>query len=383
MAISPPKRALVVALVAAAALVPAAAASSQKNHPRHVRLSLVPLQTAQLGPLGTSLPIQFGSGTVSNADASTGLKKLGRVVGYQLDYGNLYSGGAGVTSIVTEVEQYRTPADAKKGLEFGKKSEKLVAALYHKIGITTGAHFFKVRAVGSGSFAYVSSMKIPNADPLYTVDEETRSGSFVLHAFVAAGTESSAEHLAPVLMPKLVHRMRQLIDGHLHGTPAKLPPIPPAGPPSSGPDLSTLAVGPSDFTGTSTVANQGYGTDPTTVSSYEIDLRPAGPFQEVQQIIRWYANDNEATWEGTLFATIFSGNALTPVDLGSAGDNAQAVIGKGEDDSGNPLFIAIVAMWRGQAVDIAIAVNPTTIQPSAVQTLAQAMANRLNAGLAG
>lgn len=77
-----------VALVAAAAVVPAAAAS-HKKHARHVRLSLVPLQTAQLGPAEASLPIGFDSGWVSNGLAPPSLKKLGRVNGYLLDYGDL------------------------------------------------------------------------------------------------------------------------------------------------------------------------------------------------------------------------------------------------------------------------------------------------------
>jgi hypothetical protein len=49
---------LIVALMAAAAVFPlAATASHGKERVRHYRLSLVPLQTAQLGPDGASLPI--------------------------------------------------------------------------------------------------------------------------------------------------------------------------------------------------------------------------------------------------------------------------------------------------------------------------------------
>jgi hypothetical protein len=59
-----------------------------------------------------------------------------------------------------------------------KKLDKLQAAVYHRFGIAVSARFFKVPAVGSGHFAYVTSMRIPNADPLYTVDEEASRGSF-------------------------------------------------------------------------------------------------------------------------------------------------------------------------------------------------------------
>jgi hypothetical protein len=111
-------------------------------------------------------------------------------------------------------------------------------------------------------------------------------------------------------------------------------------------------------------------------------LRPAGPYEEVAQTISWYGNDNETTWQGTLVAASLSGgNASTPVDLDAVGDNAYGELGTGTDDSGNPVSIALVVMWRGQAYDFALAASPTTIQPSAVQALAQTMATRLNAGL--
>src|SRR5215475_14037111 len=141
---------LVVALVAAGVLAPATASASHKKHVRHVRLAMVPLQTAQLGPAGAALPIQFDSGAVSNNDLPPPLRKAGRVSGYALDYGDAFTGGAGVTAIETQVEQFRTPTGARKALKFWKANEKLGAAIYQQVGITVSAHFFKVRAVGSG-----------------------------------------------------------------------------------------------------------------------------------------------------------------------------------------------------------------------------------------
>jgi hypothetical protein len=374
------KRILVVAVAAAILSGSAASAASAKHAPK-IRLPLVPLQTAQLGPAGASLPIEFDSGPVRNGDGPSRLKKLGRLSGYLLDYGDAYLGGAGVTSIATQVERFRTTSGAKKGLKFWKKEDKSTAVLYRQIGVTTSAHFFKVRAVGSGRFAYVTSLQIPNADPLFAADEEASSGSYVLHATVMAGTESTAERLAPVLMRKLVHRLRQMLDGKLRGKPAKLPKVPQPGPPPGGPDLSTLVLGPSDFTGPATVVDQGYDPDPSAVSTYGIDLHPAGPFDEVQQTISWDANANVTTWQGTLFSDIFSstgaGNS-TIVDLSAVGDNAHGVILTGAAEP----FVFVI-MWQGQALDLAIAQGPATIQPSDVQTLAQAMATHLNAGLGG
>ena len=327
------------------------------------------------------MPLEFDSGPAANRDAPAPLKKLGRLGGYLLDYGDAYVGGAGVTSIATQVERFRTPTGAKKGLRYWKNDDKSVASFYRSIGLTVGAHFFKVPAVGSSHFAYATSFQIPNADPLFTVDEEASSRSYILHANVAAGTESMAEHLAPVLMRNLEHRLRQMLDGRLRGKPARLPRLPAPGPPPGGPDLSSLVVGPSDFTGAATVIDQGYEPAPGAVSTYGIDLHPAGQFDEVQQAIGWYANANETTWQGTLFADILSsaaaaGNA-TIVDLSSVGDNAHGVILTG---TATPLVF--VTMWQGQALDLAVAQGPSTVQPSDVQTLAQAMANHLDAGLA-
>lgn len=369
------------ALVAAAALAPGATAAAHRTHRHRLRLSLVPLQTAQLGPQGASLPLQFDTGTVSNRDVLPRLKKLGRVSGYQIDYGEQFSGGSGVTGIETQVEQFRTHSGAKRGLAYWKQQDKGVAALYRQVGIAVTAHFFRVPAIGSRRFGYILGLQVPNADPLYIVDEQAASGSFVLHASVSAGTASTAQQLAPVLMSRLVHRVRRLLAGRLRGTPPKLPPFPNPGPPPGGPDLSAFVVGPSDFTGNPVVIDQDYGIDPTALSTYGIELQPAGPFADVEQSITWYANANEATWDGTLFADLFFQSGSGIVDLSAVGDNAHGVVLKGTDPSGNPISLAIVVMWQGQAVDLTIAESSVTIPASEVQTLAQAMASHLNVGL--
>ena len=108
------------------ALVPAAATAAHKKHV-HAHLGLVPLQTAQLGSAGASLAIQYDSGPVSNAASGTPLGVFGRLGGYLLDYGYPYSGGAGVTSIRTQVEQFRSPVGVKKGLRFWRFEDKAQA----------------------------------------------------------------------------------------------------------------------------------------------------------------------------------------------------------------------------------------------------------------
>jgi hypothetical protein len=76
------------------------------------------------------------------------------------------------------------------------------------------------------------------------------------------------------------------------------------------------------------------------VSTYGIHLLPAGPFDEVQQTIDWYANDNELTWQGTLFDDGFLGgsdSSRTPVDLSAVGDNARGLIVMGLADQSGAL----------------------------------------------
>jgi hypothetical protein len=119
-------------------------------------------------------------------------------------------------------------------------------------------------------------LRIPNADPVYMVDEVATSGGSVLHATVYAGTEPTAVRLAPVLTSRLVRRLHRLLGGQLRAAPAKLPHLPAAGPPPGGPDLSKLVVGPADFSGLATVVDEGYEVDPSAVSSYGIACsRPA------------------------------------------------------------------------------------------------------------
>jgi hypothetical protein len=367
-------RILVLGLVAIAALVPAASAASHKKHHR-LRIELVPLQTAQLGAAGASLPIQFDSGKVGNGDVESALRKLGRVSGYQLDYGDFLSGGAGVTSIATQIEQFRTATGARKAVKFWKKNDEQAAAFYRRIGVGLSNHFFKTRAVGSGHFAYATLLQITNADPLYLVDEVASSGRFVLHATIGAGTESAAEQPAPALTARLAHRLRELLGGHLHGKPPRLPRAGAPGPPPGGPDLSMLVLAPSDFTGPAAVSEQGYEVDPTALSSYQTDLRPAGRYVEVQQSVTWFANDNETTWEGTLLGAILIDSGGS-VDLAAVGDNAHGEIVTDTNQ-------ALVVMWKGQALDLATAQSATTIQPSDVQALAQAMADHLNTAPGG
>ena len=116
------RRAALVALVAAAVLVPATGASASHHAVGKIRLSLVPLQTAQLGPENASLALNYGSGPFSyynNRFRLFGINffsggSFSRLGGYVLDYGDPFAGSTGVMEIRSSVERYRTRADARK-----------------------------------------------------------------------------------------------------------------------------------------------------------------------------------------------------------------------------------------------------------------------------
>jgi hypothetical protein len=390
-------KALVAVVAGAVLCVPAATAASAKHSPR-LPLALVPLQRAQLGPDAASLPLQwFDFGTVSNDDAAfmapgpvepQKLRRLGRVTGYLLDYGIPYRGGTGVTEIKTGVDEYRTSRDAEKALPFWRRQDGFGAKSARQLGVHLKFTRLKVKKVGSSRFAYLTGMSIAHADPMYTVDEQFVAGRFILDSYVVAGRRAVATRLAPHLAALLDHRLRSMLAGRLHGHAAPPPPFPEAGPPPGGPDLSSFVLGPADFS-PATVISQGYSLDPEAISSYGIDLRPAGAFADIIQGVNWYANANETTWQGTftgyeiaqleVLASTIGG--VTPVDVSASGDNAEAVILPYDLTGGRNGTTAVLALWRGQATDVVLAASSSQLQASDVQSLAQKTADHLNAGL--
>jgi hypothetical protein len=384
-------------VVGAILCVPVASAASEKHSPK-LRLALVPLQQAQLGPDGASLALQwFDSGPVSNSQAAffaqgpvdpRKLKKLGRVTGYLLDYGVAYSGGTGVTQIKTDVDEYRTSREATKALPFWRKQDTYGARSYRQLGVDVAFKTLGVKKLGSSRFAYLTELSVPGADPIYTVDEQFVDKRFILDVNVTAGTLAKAVQLAPHLASVLDHRLRSMLAGRLKGHAVSIPEFPNPGPPPGGPDLSIFVLQPSDLSPSTIVISQGYSLDVEAISSYSIDLRPAGVYGEVLEGINWYANANEATWAGTfngdeVAALAGFGNGATSVDVTAAGDNAKAAIlpiGTGANGDGST---AVLSLWQGQATDILIAQSASQMTPSDVQSLAQKAADRLNAGLGG
>jgi hypothetical protein len=393
------KRALfVVALAAAVLVVPGASAA----HTPRVKLAVVSLPKSALGAVGRSLAPSRDSGVVNNAQASSSsvtgkpntFDKLGRITGYALTYGDRYSGRSGVTEISTGVDEYKTWAAARRGFAFWRKDDPKITVL-EPYGLDVTVKTLKTAKVGTHRFAEGTTFTVPNAAPVAFIDEQFTDGRYVLHVDVAAGSLSAAAGVAAKLARVLEHRLRLAEAGHLPGKPVKLPPVLKAGPPAGGPDLATLALTAPDFGGQATILDQGYGTPSRlSLSEYERDMQPAGNFAVLSQIIDWFPQANNATilsrLEGTAMAYVFTAGFLTgtpgqftPVDLSAVGDNAYGGIVSVPHKGLPTVYLVVFTLASGQVMDVVLASSQSQIQAADVVSLAQAVANRLNAGLAG
>ena len=380
--------ALLLAALAAAVVAPAAAA---KSAPR-VKLSIIPLPKSSLGAAGRGLAVAQDSGALPNSDVGPGFKRLGRITGYLLDYGDPYRGGTGVTAVETDVNKYRTARGAKLGVAAGRSGDVAGVASLAQAGLAFTGHGLARPRLGGRSFAFLWTANIVGVDPVSIVDLQWTEGRFTLQVEVAAGTQTEAESVARQLAKRLDKRLRLALAGRLHGRPVKLPPKLVAGPPAGGPALDALALQTSDLGGLTTIQNQSYEVAPPALAEYESDMQPAGAFEDLSQLIDWWPSANEAAFfsnvEFPLAASELAALAgitpqVTQVDVSTVGDAARAEILRFSPTSGSPVYFAVVSLSSGQATDFVIAGSESAIQSSDVQNLAQAAANRLDAGLAG
>jgi hypothetical protein len=366
------------AALAAAVAVPAASA-----HSSAVKLSVLPLQKAQLGA-AKSLPLQPDSGVISDsaaagysftASSSKALTKLGRITGYGLDYGIGASGGSGATEAATRVEEYKTAADAKKGLAFWKKDDAWVSHL-NQGGFTVSNSAVNVPAIGSSRFGDLASYSSANIVPVANLDEQFTDGRYELEVSVWASTAATAKSTAASLAKKLDARLRQALAGKLHATPVALPKQHP-GAPIGGPDLSGLALQTSDLSGTATVKSNGYFVDSNALSDYGVFMLPAGPFAFLTQDAEWYATANQAAFEADIATAVFAAAGSSSVDLSSVGDGAQ-----GSDATDSNGSFGEIVFSTGHLAEFINVASQSAVQASDLQNLAQSAANYINsAGL--
>ena len=371
-------RALPLAALAALLLVPAASAT--RSH--HVRLAVVPLPKSAIGAAAASFPVAYDSGRISNAEAASHspdattktFKKLGRLDGYALEYGNAFTGDAGVTYVRTAVDRYATAADARRALAFWKKEDAALSRLDNpSFSVTSVPVKLPRPASGTTHFAYLTSYSASNIVPVSGIDEQIADGRYVLDVIVTAGSASVAEALAPNLAQKLVARFRLERRGRLHAAPVKLP-RQKAGPPPGGPDLSVLRFRASDLVGKVTVG-RGYVVDPAAISDYSVFMLPAGQFDVLDQEIEWYPVANEASFYADFAnATTLARHGSTALDLSGVGDGAQGSVTAGASfDTGQVFFSS------GRLAEFIFVASQDAIDSKDVLSLAQVAASRIDA----
>ena len=370
------RKALLLAVLAAAVFAPAAAA----RRPHRLKLALLPLPKSMLGPAVSSFAVAYNSGPVSNASAASHtsdatkatLAKLGRVNGYALEYGNAFTGAPGLTDVHTGIEQYRTKADARRGLAFWKKEDSRLSEL-NQPGFSVLNVQMQVPTVGSSHFAYLTTYSAANIASVSGIDEQFVEGKYVLDVIATAGTPSIATALAPKLANKLDARLELALRGRLHARAVRVPRLQ-AGPPTGGPDLTKLALRASDLVGKVT-ADKAFVVDPAALSDYSVLMLPAGPFDVLDQEVEWYPVANEASFYADFEnAAALTQPGTTALDLSALGDGAQ-----GSVTTGSSLDTGQVFFSTGRLAEFIFVGSQTAIDPTAVTNVAQTAASRIDA----
>jgi hypothetical protein len=385
------RRGALLAAFVAAVLLPVAAASGSSQ----LELALLPLPKSALGQQGRSLSLAPDSGTDSNAHSAsqaTGnvtaarLKRLGRISGYLLDYGTPFSDSPGISEIQTEVEHYRTPAAAHKGLGFWRKQELDVRPL-KALGLHVTFKKVALAHIPHPYWAYLSTGRIKGLKPVYAVDAEMVEGAYLLDVSIAAGSPAAAQRLVPVIAHKLDRRFRLAQQGHLQAKPVQLPRGEP-GPPPHGPKPGRAVLTRSDVGNPATIRHAGYVSarsafDEYSISAYDVAMAPAGSYDELAQEVSVAGSALEVKYFAVLAAGAFTHAAggagtATPVNLSGVGDNA---FGELLEVPGGSASEAILVLSRGKYLDFVIAAAAAKLSPADVQSLAHKAAHRLNAAV--
>ena len=385
-------RVLLVVVLGALWLVPLGSGASTTS----VNMALVPVPKSALGAAGHSLPLARDSGVVSNALAaseSSGdvsprrLQKLGRVSGYLLDYGNPFGDSPGVREIQTEIDRYRSTADARRGLAFWRRDE-LNNTHLKKLGLNFSLKKLRLSGIPGPHWAYAGSALMKGLKPVTGVDAELQDGRYILDVSVSAGTNAAAARLVPGIARKLDQRLKLALAGQLHGKPVSLARALKPGPPPHGPKPAVLALHANDL-GAAKVVHKGYSPpkdalDPNALSVYDLDLSPAGSYIVVSQELLVGASKLEAQYFGAIATSAVAAGLgkvgkVTPVTLTGIGDNARGELLQVRV-SGRTVYVAVVVLTHGSYLDFVDAASASPPTATDVHQLAQLAAKRLDRG---
>ncbi len=370
------------------------------------KLALMPLPASVLGSQVAELPLAHDSGVVSNAEAASDaneatsastLAALGRVSGYQLDFGGDTPAHGSLYEVETSVEMYTSAAAAGRGLAFWRRDDADTAVIRKEIpSISIALSLFDLPAFGAGGFGDQGAVTVKGASPYRGSDIDFRVGQLVAMV-VVAGPGGALRALALKDALALRTRIGEVLTGRVSGPRTVLPGKQKVGPAPNGPNLEQVALLPSDFVVVK-VASQGYTPDGYNgISQYQRTMRPAGGIVSFQEQVSLYPNAIAAVAEfaglrellttkagekESGFSTVVGGSHFNShiVSL-VAGGESFAIIGQAPGAS--KVELAIIVIRVGDTIELLYAANPTTlpIPDAEVSALATAAARRASAGL--
>jgi hypothetical protein len=378
------------------------------------RLALMPLPKQSLGPGAALLPLDPGSGVVTNAemadDSSPGVtaatfNRLGRITGYTLDYndagGRAFAAGRGLLEVETSVEVYRSSAAARAGIAFRKRDDAKLGTLKLS-GLSLKVTPTASPQLGDERYAYEVRATIRGKPPFYGAEVVVRAGTLVATTSVTAVDRASLRPLTTTLAKRLQARVAGVLAGTVSGPPVPLPAKLRAGPPPNGPELSALALKPADL-GRAAVTRQGYQLDKdlNPISEYARELSPAGDFAWLSEEVALFHSRTEASFtvsflESALktpgFLQAVSGKELKQAQIRSftpapvairAGDESRGVVAKVVLNDGRRVEEGFILVRIGRTTEFIVVVGSIgePLRPSALGGLARTAARRANVGL--
>ncbi len=389
----------VVASLAASGLT--TTASARIDTAVTAQLPLMPLPGSSLGSQVHGLLLAPDSGVVSNAEAasnanatvtSSRMDSLGRLSGYQLDYGTGSPSGASIYQVETGVEVYRSASDAARGLAFWRKDDVDLGKL-KSLGLSVSLTIFHAPELSPDGFGDVGTATIKGVPSLHGSDVDFRLGNLIGMVSVSGADSTRLRGLALSDAHALKARMSGVLAGKITGP---MPPSPKqtSGPLAGGPNLEALALKPSDFV-VATVASQGYRLDKDLdpLSEYQRTMQPAGVFTTLQEQVALFSDPIQAQFNVTLLERVLTSPAGLKASgfntkgkptfhprriTVAAGDEAFAAMGAYRQHNGPAIVLGYLAVRTGRTMELVIFGSPSTAQPSvsAVRVLAGVVAAR-------
>jgi hypothetical protein len=147
-----------------------------------------------------------------------------------------------------------------------------------------------------------------------------------------------------------------------------------------------MTLAPDDVSGQATTVAESYVLEPyglqpdyMDLSRYIVAMNPAGPFDQLNQEIEWFATANEANFfADRWFAVNARERGVKALDLSGLGEGARGVYLNASSGGG-----AVVTFSTGQLAEVVQVDSENGVHVSDIMSIAQTAANRINAVYSG